>query len=317
MAYKYVFGPVLSGRLGRSLGLDLLGGRICSMDCVYCEVGATRDLTLERKPYVPAADILGELKAWKAEGHTAPDMVTLGGLGEPCLNSEMAEVINGARELFPETAIAVLTNSTLMTDPAVRAELVQADVVLPSLDSLVESEFATVNRSCDGITPEAVANGLLQFREEFSGKIFLEILLVEGVNDSDENLGLLTDFCKRLGPDRVDVVTTTRPGTVKGTTPVSGETLSRWRAELEVGKCKTCATESADYDNLSLEKLTSLISASLSRRPQTVPQLATALNADPEMVRQAVEALESEGDVIAREDRDETFYHGTGHVMEE
>ena len=86
MVYKYVFGPVMSGRLGRSLGLDLLGGRVCSMDCVYCEVGATRDLTTERKPYVPARDILNELAAWKAEGLAVPDMVTLGGMGEPCLD---------------------------------------------------------------------------------------------------------------------------------------------------------------------------------------------------------------------------------------
>lgn len=317
MAYKYVFGPVLSGRLGRSLGLDLLGGRICSMDCVYCEVGATRDLTLERKPYVPAADLLDELAAWKAEGRTPPDMVTLGGLGEPCLNSEMADVIAGARKLFPGTDIAVLTNSTLLTDPVVRAELLEADVILPSLDSLVPEEFAAVNRPCESLTPDDVAAGLLEFRKEFKGKIFLEILLVEGVNDSDENLGLLTDFCKRLMPDRVDVVTTTRPGTVKGARPVSGQTLSRWRAELEVGKCATCATAQTACEDLSLDQLIPLVHASLSRRPQTVPQLAAALNADPETVRQAVEALVQEGDVIAREDRDGTFYHGTGHQLEE
>lgn len=317
MAYKYVFGPVLSGRLGRSLGLDLLGGRICSMDCIYCEVGATRDLTLKRQPYVPAADILDELQAWKAEGRTPPDMVTLGGLGEPCLNSEMANVIDGARAIFPGTDITVLTNSTLLTDPVLRRELAKADVILPSMDSLVPEEFAAVNRPCEGVTPESVAAGLLEFRKEFKGKIFLEILLVEGVNDSDENLDLLTDFCKRLRPDRVDVVTTTRPGTVKGALPVSGETLSRWRAELEAGKCATCAIAQTDYEDLSLDQLTTLVHASLSRRPQTVPQLSTALNADPEMVRQAVEALMNGGDVIAREDRDGTFYHGTGHVMEQ
>ena len=222
MAYKYVFGPVLSGRLGRSLGLDLLGGRICSMDCIYCEVGATRELTTERRVCVPAVAILEELAAWKAEGHATPEAVTLGGLGEPCLNAAMGDVIAGARALFPGTDIAVLTNGTLMADPAVRAELALADAVLPSLDSLVESEFRAVNRPADGITAQGVAEGLLTFRREFAGKIFLEILLVEGVNDSDENLDRLTEFCKRLRPDRVDVVTTTRPGTVKGTRPVGG-----------------------------------------------------------------------------------------------
>jgi wyosine [tRNA(Phe)-imidazoG37] synthetase (radical SAM superfamily) len=257
------------------------------------------------------------LAEWKAEGHTKPDMVTLGGLGEPSLNSEMGAIINGARELFPNTDIAVLTNSTLMFDPEVRAELATADIILPSLDSLVEEEFTAVNRSQNGVTAQGVSEGLLEFKKEFKGKIFLEILLIEGVNDSNKNLDLLTDFCKRFNPDRVDVVTATRPGTVKATRPVSGETLSRWRKELEVGKRDTNASETTGYEDLSLDQLTQLVKASIARRPQTVPQLATALNADPELVRQAVEALEKEGDVVAREDRDETFYHGSGHVMEE
>jgi len=316
MAYKYVFGPVVSGRLGRSLGLDLLGDRICSMDCVYCEVGATRRLTLERGAFVSAEAVLDELARWKGEGHAAPDVVTLGGLGEPCLNLAMGEIIEGARAMFPGVPVAVLTNATLMIDPAVRAELAKADVVLPSLDSLVEAEFRAVNRPVPGVTAGAVAEALTAFRGEFDGKIFLEILLVEGINDSDENLDRLTEFCKRLGPDRVDVVTSTRPGTVRSTRPVSGETLGRWRDRLAIGgKSPRRATAGARED-VPLDRLTDQVAASLARRPQTIPQLAEALNAAPERVRQAVEALLERGDVIPREDRDGTFYHGSGHKAE-
>ncbi len=307
----------MSGRLGRSLGLDLLGDRICSMDCVYCEVGATRKRTLERAPYVPAAAILNELRAWKAEGHARPDIVTLGGLGEPCLNSDMGAVIDGARELFPGKPVAVLTNSTLLSDPEVRTELAKADVVLPSLDSLVEAEFRAVNRSVQGITATMVADGLLAFRREFDGKIFLEILLVQGINDSDENLDRLTEFCRRLEPDRVDVVTSTRPGTVKGTLPVSGETLGRWRARLASGETSPRPASAAQREDAPLDRLTEQVAASLARRPQTIHQLADALNADPNRVRLAVEALEKQGGIIPRDDRGETFYHGTGHILEE
>ncbi len=204
-----------------------------------------------------------------------------------------------------------------MVDPEVRAELALADVVLPSLDSLVEAEFLAVNRPVSGITSKGVADGLLAFRKEFAGKIFLEILLVEGVNDSDENLGRLTDFCKRLKPDRVDVVTSTRPGTVKGTRPVGGETLSRWRAQLEVGRRETRLTKTVAFETMPLAHLSDLVNGSLRRRPQTVSQLAGALNTDPEQVRQAVEALEKKGDVIPREDQGETFYHGTEHLLED
>ena len=313
MAYKYVFGPVMSGRLGRSLGLDLLGDRICSMDCVYCEVGATRRLTMERGPYVSAKAVLDELSSWKAEGHGLPDMVTLGGLGEPCLNSAMGEIIEGARALFPGVPVAVLTNATLMTDPAARAELAKADVVLPSLDSLVEAEFAAVNRPAPGVTAGAIAEGLAAFRGEFDGKIFLEILLVEGINDSEENLDRLTEFCRRLCPDRVDVVTTTRPGTVRSTRPVGGETLGRWRDRLAFGGKSPRRAEAAAREDVPMDRLTDQVDASLARRPQTIPQLAEALNADPDRVRLAVEALLERGGVIPREDRDGTFYHGTGH----
>jgi len=306
----------MSGRLGRSLGLDLLGGRICTMDCVYCEVGATRKLTGTREPYVPAADILAELAAWKDEGHQTPDMVTLGGLGEPCLNSEMADIIIGARKLFPGTDIAVLTNASMMTDPAVRKELALADVVLPSLDSLVDDEFGAVNRPHEGISPAAVADGLLEFRREFEGKIFLEILLADGINNSDENLGRLKAFCKRLAPDRVDVVTLTRPGTVKGVRPVDGETLSRWRTALGSGEARQTGRQASGRKDTDLTRITASVMASVNRRPQTVEQMADALNADATTVRQAVEALEKQGDVTRRDDRGETFYHGTGHILE-
>lgn len=317
MAYKYIFGPVMSGRLGRSLGLDLLGDRICSMDCVYCEVGATRDRTCERRVYVPAADILKELALWKEEGLEPPDMITLGGLGEPCLNLDMENIILGSRRLFPDTPVAVLTNASLMTDPQVRRELCSADVVLPSLDSLVTDEFTAVNRPDRTVAPQAVAEGLLAFKKEFEGQIFLEILLAEGINDSDENLGLLQDFCKRLAPDRVDVVTLTRPGTVKGVRPVDGEVLSRWRLALGGGETRNRERRGPVGKEMSLERMTAAVAASLNRRPQTVEQLAQALEADPERVRRAVEALEKTGDVTRRDDRGQTFYHGTGHVIED
>ena len=189
-------------------------------------------------------------------------------------------------------------------------------MVLPSLDSLVSDEFSKVNRPCEGMTPEAVAAGLLDFRKEFKGKIFLEILLVQGINDSIENLEKLKVFCQRLAPDRVDVVTLTRPGTVKGVRPVDGEVISRWRKVLSVGETRIDDRKMADKEEMSMERATAFIEASLARRPQTVLQLAQALNTEPETIRQAVEALEKGGDIIARQDGHEIFYHGVGHTLE-
>ena len=311
MAYRYVFGPVRSGRLGRSLGLDLLGERLCSMDCVYCEVGPTRTKTLARSTPVPARAILSELAAWRDEGADPPDAVSLGGLGEPSLSLAMAEVIEGARALLPGVAVAVLTNASLMDDPAVRRDLALADVVLPSLDSLVEAEFAGINRPCPGLTAAGVARGILEFRKEFTGKIFLEILLAKGYNDTDENLGRLRDFCRRLTPDRVDVVTLTRPGTVRGVGPVDGATLNRWRMALGAGVAPDSARGASGRRRLSRQGAAEQVRASLARRPQTLAQLAEGLTADPELVRRAVAALVEAGAVVSCQEQGETFYHGS------
>lgn len=291
--FRYVFGPVTSGRLGRSLGLDLLGDRICSMDCVYCEVGRTTDLTMERSPLVPAETILEELAAWIGEGHTPPDVVTLGGEGEPCLNTRMGDVIEGVTALMPDTPVAVLTNATLLGLEEVRRELALADVVLPSLDSLVEEELRKVNRPHGGISIEGLVQGLLDFRACHAGRMFLEILLVAGINDTEENLARLTEFLPRLSPDRVDVVTMTRPGTLPTARAVDTTTLKRWRSALKGEPARKASTppRTASRPVFQAARVREAVLASLKRRPQSAEQLAQALEVDESAVRTALEDL--------------------------
>jgi len=128
---RSVFGPVLSGRLGRSLGLDLLGARICSFDCLYCEAGPTATKTTRRAVYVRPDAILSELAAHKAMDPSPVDAVTLGGLGEPCLNEGIGEIIAGAKRVYPGVPVAILTNSSLLWQDAARADIMGADIVLP------------------------------------------------------------------------------------------------------------------------------------------------------------------------------------------
>jgi len=331
LAYRYIFGPVRSGRLGLSLGLDLTGDTVCTMDCVYCEVGRTTCLTSERKPYVPARDILGELAHWKEQAHRTPDYLTLGGKGEPTLNSEMGAVIQGIRSIFPDTPVAVLTNSTLLHDPQVRRELALADAVLPSLDSLVPSELRRVNRPHPDVDLAALAQGLLDFREEFDGRLLLEVLLVAGYNDSEANLALLRDFVARLRPDRVDVVSMTRPGTLSAAHPVAAQVLARWRGVLtplaapgdtttpRPGGARQFSTDAAsapgpghpprpaDADGAALER----VAASIERRPQTAAQLAQALDLPSEAVRRALETLATRGR-LRTTTSDGDAYHALG-----
>ncbi|SKA64674.1 radical SAM protein [Desulfobaculum bizertense] len=327
MGYKYVFGPVHSGRLGLSLGLDLVGDAICSLDCIYCEVGKTTCLTTERKAYVPAADILAELADWKTRAPQHPDFVTLGGQGEPTLNSEMGAVIHGVKKLFPNTPVAVLTNSTLFYDEDVRTELLEADVILPSIDTLVPAEMRHVNRQHASLDVHKLTSGLLAFKKQFTGKIYLEVLLVKGVNDSDENRTLLREFIAELRPDRVDVVTMTRPGTMRAASPVSAEQLSLWKKELSSAAsadadCQhTVACRNAqdileddgetDLENgreLPLPTAMELILNSVSRRPQTAPQLATALEIALHVVDEALLQLEKDNQILFRLEGDDKFF---------
>lgn len=318
-ALRYIFGPVLSGRLGRSLGLDLLGARVCSMNCAYCESGPLKQLTLTRAPYVPAQELLAELRAWEAgrarRGEPLPDVVTLGGLGEPTLNSDMARIIEGVRGVLPGVPVAVLTNASLMSYPAVRAELALADAVLPSLDSLVPEEFARVNRGHPSLDPAAIAAGILAFRRESTAKVYLEVLLVAGVNDSALNLDLLSRYCAELAPHRVDVTTLSRPGTEAWARPVDAQTLARWRQALGAGAvCARPAEKSApgsggaspvlarnaekgqeQCGDMPLAEVRSRILASLARRPQTTAQLSSALLAPPALVERALAELLSQG----------------------
>lgn len=315
MPYSTVFGPVRSGRLGLSLGLDCLGARVCSMDCVYCEVGKTDTLTTERRPWAPAATILAELADWKAKNpDVKPDHVTLGGLGEPCLNSELAAIIAGARAVLPGVPVAVLTNATPLADPAVRRELAGADMVLPSLDSLVPEEFARINRPAPGVTCEAVAQAILDFRREFSGKLYLEVLLIAGVNDSAENLRRLTEYAGRLRPDRVDVVTLSRPGTSPHARPVSLETLAAWRAALcppgspqESGEKApvACETEKMVREQALLR---AEIINSLKRRPQRGMDIASALGASVESIDRTLAEMVREGELFPRTVNNEIYY---------
>lgn len=308
MGYRHVFGPVTSGRLGRSLGLDLLGGTVCSLDCLYCESGPTTRLTLERREWVPVADLLDELHAWKQAGHVPPEVITLGGAGEPTLHDGIPAIAAGARRLFPGLPVAILTNSTLLSDPAARRDLLDLDLVLPSMDALTPAAFRRLNRPHPRLDLQAMAQGLLDFRAEFAGVLRLEVLLCQGVNDDEENLALLRDYVARLRPEAVDVTTLSRPGAHAGARAVPPETLARWREALGG---EAMASRDAKFPGLEaegqpeqLENIAEMLLASLRRRPQTIPQLAQGLGISPAMAAEVLEKLRNSGHVMDRGPRE-------------
>ncbi len=303
----YLFGPVMSSRLGRSLGIDLLGDRICSFDCLYCESGPTLKKTMTRQEYADAGTILAELERWLRDNPgNKPDHITLGGEGEPCLNLELGKIIRDIKRIEPDIPLAVLTNSSLLRDALVRKELGSADVVLPSLDTLVQDEFIRLNRPCAELDIQDIARGLENFCHEFSGRILLEILLVPGINDSRLNMEKIVTFLKDLGHDRVDLTVMSRPGAHMQLKTPDKETLDKWQKALHTapGMANTCIEPRTGGSTAS----TSSILDSIRRRPQTLGQLCSALGTTPEQTSAVLDRLVRDQKVRALRHRKQKFY---------
>lgn len=198
--YKYLFGPVPSRRLGISLGLDLVAPKTCNMNCVFCECGVTRDLVTERKSYIDIEEakkeILDILKTVK------PDYITFSGDGEPTLSSDLGEMINWIKD-NTDVNVVVITNSGLLHDKKVRDEINRADIVIPTLNSVNEITMKKINRPKATIKMDEIKEGIKALGNEFKGKIYLETFIIEGINDSLEELDGLYEFLKE---DRKSVV---------------------------------------------------------------------------------------------------------------
>jgi wyosine [tRNA(Phe)-imidazoG37] synthetase (radical SAM superfamily) len=207
--HRFLFGPVNSRRLGRSLGVDLLPFKTCSLDCIYCECGWTTDKTLTRAELVPTANVIAELDDYLP---TNPDVdyVTFSGSGEPTLHTGIGTIIKHLKQTYPQIKVAVLTNGTLLGDPAVQAALAKADLVAPSLDGATETAFQAICRPADGVTVAAVIDGIASFRRQFAGLLLLEIFIVPGINDSPDELAALKQAATFINPTAIQLNTLDR-----------------------------------------------------------------------------------------------------------
>jgi wyosine [tRNA(Phe)-imidazoG37] synthetase (radical SAM superfamily) len=204
---KYIYGPVQSRRLGFSLGLSLTPHKTCNFDCVYCQLGKTQQLTLARGDLIKVSEITQEVAVWlqnNPEQAKALNYITLSGSGEPTLNTGVGELIAWLKKntLIP---VCVITNGSTLADPAVRSELLAADLVVPSLDAATEPAFKAVNRPHADIKLEDIIAGLESFRKEYRGRIWLEIMFVKGKNDGAENIRQLTECIGRIHPDKIQL----------------------------------------------------------------------------------------------------------------
>jgi wyosine [tRNA(Phe)-imidazoG37] synthetase (radical SAM superfamily) len=207
--FRYVFGPVVSRRLGRSLGVDVVPFKTCTYDCIYCQLGRTTHRTIERREYVPLEAALDELRRKCAAG-LAADHITIAGSGEPTLYTRLGDLIAGIKATT-SVPVAVLTNGSLLWDREVQDALLRADVVIPSLDAGDAAMFDRVNRPCPGIPFDKMVEGLVAFRDRYTGQIWLEVFLLKGITGTDAEVRKLIPHIRAIRPDRVQLNSLARP----------------------------------------------------------------------------------------------------------
>ncbi len=231
---RYIYGPIKSRRLGLSLGLSLSPDKTCNFNCIYCQWGRTKETVSERKEYAKIEDIITELKSWMQENpQTTKELkfVTLSGLGEPTLNTQIGELIGQVKKITA-CSIAVITNSTLLGDPQVRKALLKADLIVPSLDAVDEKIFRQIDRPHAGIKLNKIIAGLVAFRKEFRGKLWLEVMLVSGINDGIGHIKKLKEVIRRINPNKVQLNSPVRQTAEENVLPVQRARLEKIREIL-------------------------------------------------------------------------------------
>ena len=220
---KYIFGPVPSRRLGESLGVSPIPEKTCNYSCVYCQLGRTNKRIAKRDEYIPLEKILEEFDSIENVDSKC-DVITIVGEGEPTLYSRLGDLIIEL-QLRTSKPIAVITNGALLRDEEVRNELMSADIVLPSLDSINEYMYKRVDRPHGSLNYSDVYNGLIQFSKDYKGQLYLEVMLMDGINDSIEDLKEFKKLCSNIRYDRLYINTPVRPPAEKSVRESSKEAI--------------------------------------------------------------------------------------------
>jgi wyosine [tRNA(Phe)-imidazoG37] synthetase (radical SAM superfamily) len=287
-----------------SLGVDIVPPKICTLDCVYCQLGRTTQSSVTRADFVDIEAVLAEIQG-KLDAGLKADFITLGGSGEPTLNSRVGDLIDGIRRLT-DIPVAILTNGTLFYRQDVRAECAKADMVAPSLDAGDAATFEAVNRPNRDITIEKLVSGLEQFRKEYSGQIWLEVFLIAGVNTDAEQIERIKGLIERIRPDKVHLNTAVRPPAEPDVLAVPREVLDRIARQIG-GACEVVGEAPAGLSDRHETPTEADIVSVLKRRPCTIEDICAGLGITRHEAVKYVGRLRETG-IVTSEQRGEIAY---------
>ena len=221
--YKHVFGPVPSRRLGISLGVDLVKPKSCNMNCVFCECGATPKLADKRESFKDIKEVESEIKSVLKD--VKPDYITFSGSGEPTLSKDLGEIINWIKD-NTDANVCLITNSLLLNDDEVINEVLRADLIIPTLNSVDDEIFHKINRPSKDIHISMVMSGLQKLSAVYNGKIYLETFIIEGLNDGEEHIKKMAEFLKTIKFTKIQLNSLARKGAERWVKPASIKVLN-------------------------------------------------------------------------------------------
>lgn len=305
---NYVFGPVPSRRLGQSLGIDTIPLKTCNWNCVYCQLGRTMPLIHERKAYIPPEAILAEVATVLAQHAPGEiDWLTFVGSGEPTLHSGIGGLIREVQRLSA-LPVAVITNGSLLYLPEVRQDLATAAVVMPSLDAGTADLYRQLNRPHPEATFARLVEGMVAFRQMYRGKIWVEVMLMQGLNDTEPALRAISAVLRRIQPDEVHINLPTRPPAETWVRPSDEEGLLRAQAILgEIAHVVHPAV--GEFDLSGCDTAVEAVIAIITRHPMRQTELEETLDHwAPGQVREALALLAESGRAQVVERLGEQFW---------
>jgi wyosine [tRNA(Phe)-imidazoG37] synthetase (radical SAM superfamily) len=302
---EHVYGPVPSRRLGLSLGVDLIPFKTCTYDCVYCQLGRTSKKCVTRKEFVDSEAVIDNIQRVLSLKQRI-DYITFSGSGEPTLNSGIGYLIREVKELTT-IPVAVITNSSLLNARDVQDALMEADLLVPSLDAGREATFRMINRPHDAVQYSSMVEGLVRFSNAFRGKLWLEIMLVRGINDSDEEIDALSSRLQKMRIDKIQLNTVFRPPaerTVKAVKPARLQEIS--------GMLGAIAEIVTDFRGIMQDTVVEndgkRILELIRRRPVSVSDIVVALGIHRNGVLKHVTMLARRGKIKEVQFEDRTYY---------
>lgn len=271
--YKYIYGPVPSRRMGSSLGISPIPEKTCNYSCVYCQLGRTNKMTNEKKEFFPLEDIVSEMQEYKTN-NTDIDVVTIVGEGEPTLYSRLGELIKETSKIFNKP-VAVITNGALLYDENTRTALCKADIVLPSIDAYNNEIFRKVDRPIGTLDFKKISEGLISFSKQFQGELMLEIMLLDGINNSKNDIKNFKEYISKINYDKLYINTPVRPPAESNISVASEESIKYAVEELNGISIDMLASGNfySDIDN-PFDAVMSII----SRHPMSEFELDSFLN---------------------------------------